>query len=409
MPDLQHFRYQRAVANADGVGTQACAVLDGQLYAHAAPSLTDVRLYDAAHTEIPYVLTLSEAATAASDSAAVLNLGVQQGKIVFDLEMPARPYTSVDLELDGKDFIATATVSGERSGSPPTLLGEYTLFDLSAQHLGRNTTLPLAESTFPRLHIELTMTPAAGTPAQNFAPSLVHAASVPPSREAQTIYTPVAETASFTHINRQTVAAFHLPARVPVERVEFVLPETFKANFSWTVTVSARSHSAPAGSATEQLTGKISRVEITQSGHTIHEQHLSVPGILGANFQYDADVEVAIEDGRDGEAAPLPIAAVRLEMRQRKLCFAAPATAATLFYGDPALRAPSYEYARLYTPADDTRTATLAAEQLNPLYQPRPDARPFTDRHPELLWLVLIAVFLALGFVAFRSARRLPK
>ena len=43
---------------------------------------------------------------------------------------------------------------------------------------------------------------------------------------------------------------------------------------------------------------------------------ISVAAILGANLQQPAKVDVAIENGDD---QPLPIAAVRLEMRQRKL------------------------------------------------------------------------------------------
>jgi hypothetical protein len=411
-PDTHHFLYERPVTIGAGSGPQACAILDVPLYAHAGPAINDLRLYASASvsasTEIPYVLLVSNSATEASEPARILNLGTRSGRIVFDLDMPARPYTAVDLDLAAHDFLATAKVFGETPAQPPINLGVYTLYDLTAQRLSRNTTLPLAESTFPRLHIELTLTPAPGTTAAAYPPSIVNGASVPPSRQAQTLYTTVAETAALTHEDRSTIARFRIPARVPVERVEFLLPESFHANFSRTVTISARAltpHPDP-DAAPEQLTGEISRVQLTQLGRSIHQQQLTVPAILGANLQHDAQVEVAIADGDD---RPLPIAAVRLEMRRRTLCFDAPTTQLVqLFYGDPALRAPVYDYARLYTQADTPSQATLGPEQLNPLYTPRPDTRAFTERHPELLWLVLIAVILTLGFIAFRSAKRLP-
>ena len=71
--------------------------------------------------------------------------------------MPSRPYTEVALDLDGQDFLATATVSGTRDPNDrsSTSLGEFTLFDLTSQHLSHNTTLHLQESSFPYLHIEL--------------------------------------------------------------------------------------------------------------------------------------------------------------------------------------------------------------------------------------------------------------
>jgi len=51
-------------------------------------------------------------------------------------------------------------------------------------------------------------------------------------------------------------------------------------------------------------------------------------------------------------------------------------------------------------------TATLGAETLNAGYVARQDMRPYTERHPELLWVGLLAVIGVLGSMALRSARR---
>jgi hypothetical protein len=407
-PDPAHFRYQRAVSINSGDSQQACAILPGDIFAHAAPTLADLRLYTSgSKQQQPYALTLSEAASPSNDPAALLNLGTRSGHIAFDLQMPPRPYTSVVLDLNAKDFLATAKVFGQSSPGPAgpiTFLGDYTLFDLTGQRLSRSTTLNLQESTFPQLHIDLTVSPAPNAPASVFPASVVAGASVPPSREAQTLYTRVAETSSLAQRDHTSVATFHLAARIPVERVEFVLQPGFHANFSRSVVIMASSgpHSQP-----EEITGQISRIELTEGGHTLRQLQLTVPATLGANMQAAADVQVAIQDGDD---RPLAIAAVRLEMRQRQLCFepAAGSSPATLFYGDPDLRAPSYDYARLFVPNTNIRAATLGPEQLNPAFIPRADTRPFSERHPELLWVALIAVILVLGFLAFRSAKHLP-
>jgi hypothetical protein len=144
-------------------------------------------------------------------------------------------------------------------------------------------------------------------------------------------------------------------------------------------------------------------VHLTQSGREIRQQQLSVPAILGSNMQGTATVEVAIDNGDD---TPLPIAAIRLEMRQRNLCFDVSGTKPlTLFYGDPALATPQYDYARLFTASNSAGAAQLGPEQLNGTYRERPDSRPLTDRHPHLLWIVLLIVVCILAIVAIRSTK----
>jgi hypothetical protein len=432
----QNMKYLRSIALPAATG-QACAVLDAAIFPHAAPSLTDLRIFPVSSPsarEIPYAITLSEAVTQDTQPARVLNLGSSNGKISFDLEMPARPYTSATLTLDPSihDFLATAAVtglSGLGEKATRTALGSFTLFDLDSQHLSRDTTLPLQESTFPYLHIvfSLSAAPSAAAHPTTFPSSIVEGAEVPPSREAQIVYTPVAETSTLTTTGRESKATFEIPARVPIERVEFLLPPNFKGNFSRAIRITALAK-APAPETTnsgsnedsnsdsddnrtplpETITGNILRVHATEAGRQISMAELAVPAILGANLQQPASIEVTIENGDD---QPLPIAAVRLEMRQRKLCFdlpAAPPSALNLYYGDPRLVAPVYDYQQLFTPASNALVATLGPEQLNPAYQPpAAAAQSFTELHPEVLWIALIAVICALGLIAMRSSRKL--
>jgi hypothetical protein len=150
----------------------------------------------------------------------------------------------------------------------------------------------------------------------------------------------------------------------------------------------------------------------------VDQQQLSVPAVLGANLQHAARVWIEIENGDD---QPLPIAAVRLEMRQRKICFEAPATPSAnfggthgadagsglaLFYGDAELAAPEYDYARRFVASRAALAAELGPEALNANYRaPAEETRPFAARHPELQWIALIAVICALGIVALKAAK----
>jgi hypothetical protein len=417
-------QYERAIQIPAGSG-QACAVLDAQVFPHAAPSLADLRIFPSGATagaqhEVPFAMTLSEAVTEETQAARVLNLGTEHGKIVFDLEMPTRAYTDVMLNLDPavRDFLATATVSGSDavSGGKSVSLGSFTLFDLSSQHLSRDTTLPLEESTFRYLHIELSVAAAPGAAqgtAGRLIPEMVQGAQVPPSRESQILYSTVAETSSLTTVGRESRATFQIPLRVPVERIEFVLAPGFKGNFSRDVRVTALADKKPSDDERaplpETLSGTILRVHTTEAGREIRTEQLGVPAILGANLQSGAKVDVVIENGDD---QPLPIAAVRLQMRQREVCFDTAAAAGgglALFYGDPRLVAPVYDYARLFEASDKPLAAQLGPETANPNYSAPVEHRTFTERHPEVLWIVLLAVICALGLVAMRSAKNVGR
>jgi hypothetical protein len=410
--DVHFLRYQRDVTQ---FASPACAVLDPQIFPHAAASLKDLRLYQDSR-EVPYAITLSEPQQPDSETAQIRNLGLRGHNIVFDVEMPNRPYTDVTLDLAGQDFIATATVSGTHDPSyapnysNQTSLGDFTLFDLTLQHLSRSTTLHLQETTLPYLHIELAVSAAPGTHTFTATPEMVLGITVPPSREAQSLYTTAAETATITQRGHQSIATFTLPERIPIERISIDIPSTFKANFSRDVRISDHPSGTPDNSAaaSETLAGTIFRVHLTESGREIRQQQLSVPATLGSNMQSPAAVEIAIDNGND---TPLPIAAIRLEMRQRKLCFDAPNFVQplhhplTLFYGDPSLTAPQYDYTRLFSLSGKVYAAKIEPEQLNPAYRDRPDQRPLTERQPHLLWIVLLAVICILAIVAIRSSK----
>jgi hypothetical protein len=406
--ECQYFRYQRTIAPS-GVG-QNCAVLDASTFAHASPALKDLRLFPqtAAAHETPYAVTLSEPTQPDSEPAHVINLGLRGRAIVFDLAMPQRPYTDVVLDLEGRDFIATATVTGSNTpgDSAGTRLGDFTLFDLTTQHLSRSTALPLQESSFRYLHVELVVTPVHGASTLRILPAMVRGVSVPPSREAQTVFALAAETKTITQRGRQTIASFALPERVPVERVSFVLAPEFKGNFSRDVVITDHAQEMPT-SAGETIYGTILRVRLNQAGREIRQQQLSIPATLGSNLQSGAQVEVAVNNGDD---QPLPIAAVRLEMRERKLCFdASSLNPVTLFYGDSALVAPQYDYARTFSGSGVIHAAEMGAEQLNPVYTTRPDTRAATERHPGLVWIIFLAVMFVLAVIAIRSTRHLTR
>ena len=93
-------------------------------------------------------------------------------------------------------------------------------------------------------------------------------------------------------------------------------------------------------------------------------------------------------------------------MIERSLCFEASGGPYALFYGDPTLSAPRYDLGQfLVIHLNQAARATTAPERPNPEYQPRPDTRPFTEKHPALLWIALGLVVSLLGAIALRTAK----
>jgi hypothetical protein len=75
-----------------------------------------------------------------------------------------------------------------------------------------------------------------------------------------------------------------------------------------------------------------------------------------------------------------------------------------LIYGNSAAKLPHYDLARTfdYHAEPGAKVATLGEEEATANYL---DPRPYTERHPHLLWLALIVAVVLLAYAAFRALR----
>jgi hypothetical protein len=398
-PDIRYLHYQRQVENAATRPGQTCLVLDAGIYAHAAPQLADLRLYRES-TETPYVIRRDAQVDADRKSIAPLNLGQREGHTVFDAELPDAHYSDLELAITGQDFITTVTVLGSRTqtGGKETRIGSFTVFDLTRQKLGRSIVLHLPELDFRFLHFSV---------AGPLKPESITGLSVERMPASQPKYQTVAESAQVTQKGHLSILEFTVPAHVPVDRIAF-MPGAKPALFSREVNIRIAAAASPAstdGAEPERPVtspGNLIRVHSIQDGHKIDEERLAIDAPW-TDFTTAAKWTVTIDNGDD---APLVLERVQLQMQERKLCFeGVPAAGYALFYGDPALTAPHYDYATVSTPQADAFQAAVGPEQANSAYQPRPDERPFTEKHPALLWLALIAVIALLGGLALRAVK----
>ena len=182
--------------------------------------------------------------------------------------------------------------------------------------------MQLQETALPMLHVELRAAPGS----RALRPEMVLGATVPPPREAQTLYTTAARSSGVIQRGQETVATLSLPPRVPIERVRVALEPGSHANFDRAVRIEARRVSGyttntDAGE-TETLSGVIARLHLTRYGILLTADRMTVPATLGANLQTAATVDVAIENSNK---SPLPVHSVELQTRERRLCFDDPA------------------------------------------------------------------------------------
>jgi hypothetical protein len=108
----------------------------------------------------------------------------------------------------------------------------------------------------------------------------------------------------------------------------------------------------------------------------------------------------------NGDDPPLKLTSARLQQLERRIYFDAPGSGEmTLYYGDDKLEPPVYDYAKLFLLARDAAPAQLGGEAANTAFTGRPDERPWTERHPAVLWIAIVAAVLVLGAIALRSMK----
>jgi len=398
-PDIRYFRYERPLQNIPVQPGQACLVADPSLFEHSSVGMADVRLYRE-QAETPYLILKSgPAARAVEQNFAALNLGVRNGNVVFDSVMPEGTYSDLQLSVSARDFIATVSVAGsQQQAGPTTKIGQYTIFDLTRQRLGRSTVLHLPVSDFRYLHFAVT---------GPLHPSDIGGISMGQTSASKPSFVTVAESSQSSRKDHSTVIEFTVPAHVPVDRVVFAVPAQ-PANFSRDVTISAEEIPAkprdeaalPPPSYTS--TGNLLRVHTTEADHKIDLENLDVPA--GRTF-FDGPSRwtIRIDNGDD---APLVPRSVRLEMFERDICFQSAPGEYALYYGDTTLSAPRYDLGQ-FTVIHPASVARVDAgpEAQNSQFQQRPDDRPFSEKHPALLWIALALAIALLGLIAIRTPR----
>ena len=396
VPSIPYFRYQRPVQAQPG--GQRFVAVDEQIWKNARRDLGDLRLYSG-QQEVPYALAVEHGSRENDNKdVSVLQQSVTGGKTQFLIDMTDVPeYDHIDLKLAAKNFVAHARVEGQDDlhGKQWALLADCILYDLSKENLGGNSMLRLPLSTYKYLRVTI------DGPVK---PTDIVGATSEFRQEQKAVWRDVGGAPTVAELpasaargdssrgnGKATVLNFAVPENVPVDRVTLDI-DPAQPNFRRSVQVTSDKDDY-IGS------GKIDRVHMVRSGQKIDSDDYDV-SFSAVGHQ---EIKVIIDNGDD---PPLKIKSARLQQLEHRLYFDAPASGAlTLYYGDAKLDPPVYDYAKLFLLAKDAAPAQLGAEQANAAYTGRPDERPWTERHPAVLWIAIVAAVLILGAIALRSMK----
>ncbi|MGH9635058.1 MAG: DUF3999 family protein [Candidatus Angelobacter sp.] len=395
-PSIPYFKYQRPVQAQPG--GQRYVAVDEQVWKNARRDLGDLRLYSG-QQEVPYALMVERGSRENDNKEVrVLQQSMVGGKTQFMIDMTdVAEYDHIDLRLATKNFVAHARVEGQDDlhGKDWALLGESILYDLSKENLGGNSVLRLPLSTYKYLRVTI------DGPVK---PADIVGASSEFRQEQKAVWRDVGGAPTVTELpasavrsdssrvgRKGTELTFAVPENVPVNRVTFDI-DPAQPNFRRSVQVE--------GDEDDYIgSGEISRVHMVRQAQKIETDDYDVSfSAVGHK-----EIKIIIDNGDD---PPLKIKSARLQQLEHRLYFDAPASGPlTLYYGDEKLDPPVYDYAKLFLLAKDAAPAQLGAEQANAAFTERPDERPWTEKHPAVLWIAIVAAVLILGAIALRSMK----
>jgi hypothetical protein len=383
-PPVSYFKYRRQALTVNSSG-QHYIVVDEMFWRHARPGLNDLRMY-VAETEIPYKLTTESGSLEMEQKQfRVLQPASMGGKTQFLLDMSGvSEYDRVDLKLATKNFVTHARVEGrdDPHGLRWALLGSTTLYDLADEKLGHNNTLQIPLSTYKYLRV---------TVDGAVKPSDVESGTAGVTRAQKAVWRDLNSELRQDQQGRDTVLTFSVPANSPVDRLTLDV-DAAQRNFLREIEIRG-DQDQWVGS------GEISRIHIQRNAQKVDVEQISID--LRGNYQ--ATLKAVIHNGDD---AALKINGARLEQYEHRIYFDSDSGVQPwIYYGDEKLAAPEYDYAKLFQKDARAEQASLGAEELNSVYTGRPDNRPWSERHPAVLWAAIVAAVLILGGIAMRSLK----
>ena len=368
-------------------------VLDIETLDQARANQEDLRLYDSAGREVPYVLRVRrDVATTNAFPAREFNRGVDGGvaQISLDLGDRSEPHNQVEIDTPGNNFRRFVDIGGSADGDRwSTLASAAIVFRFSAGgHSVEQLAVDYPVSQYRYLRIRVARDPETDHAAPELLGVRVRRSIHLAGETMSTAGSMEPRDADRANARPASVWRVDLGGRIPVQQVLLGVSDGV---FSRPFTLQAVDDpAAPVLLASGELT-----------------RRESVAGELKVGFEerWARRLRLTVIDDRN---PPLPIFGLIAEGAARQVVFdgasAAPGVM-RLYYGGARALAPRYDLAAR-VPAESGRMPerlVLGPQRDNPAYRPEP--KPFSERSPWLVYVVLAAAGIVLAAILVSLAR----
>jgi hypothetical protein len=371
--------------------------LDRDVYEAARADLGDLRLVDEQGREVPYVIDRAfPGAPFVEVRPEVRNRGFRPdgaATAVLDFDRRLAKHR-LELRLSGDNFRRRVTVEGGDGAEWTTLVEDAWVFAVPGREPFRYETVDLPENDFSRLRLVVHPSPD-----EKERPA-IEDAWVPGERRPPRRFESWAPRWSEARDakTRETWLTLDLGARhQPFHAVELAVAD---GRFLRDVRVEARRESPDGrGPVWWEEIGRGAIHRFDRDGKVRDRLNLDVSG-------RERVVRLRV---RNLDDRPLTVVGVTVHAPVEQLLFEAPRPGRyRLTYGSAERTAPSYDLARTAGEAGAWGEAARPAG-LGPPRRLAPGeggALPWTERHPALLWVGLLAAVVALGGLTYRALRR---
>lgn len=387
------WRYSRAIASAR-IDALNYIILDRLVFSHSENRLADLRIIDESGGEVPYDLRtqitpppqpVSVRATLRENSF----VPGQYTQVILDLGERARFHNSLHIQTPESDFINWVDIAASddahvwRIVNPRAPISRF-----RKENLEGNQTVRYSENNARYLRVRIQ---EAGHPFQ-VTNIEVFASPAPKKEGSAENASPLAASLAPDAVagGSQTQWTMDLgSAAIPVADFNF---ETSQPEFYRAVRILSSSDGKE-----WQLAGGGEIHRYVVGGKTVESLAVNCYESWGPRYW-----RVEVLNAND---APLSAIRLSLIMPLRVVLFHPTLDRPyRLIYGNPRAAVPQYDLARtLQIPAIEMMThPALGTEELTSNFA---DPRPFTERHPNLLWIALGLAVVLLGSAALRALR----
>ena len=368
-------------------------VLDRETLDQARVNQEDLRLYDSAGREIPYVLRVRrDVATTNAFPAREFNRGVDGGVTQISLDLGERPeqHNQVEIDTAGNNFRRLVDVGGSADGvqwstlASAAIIFRFAAAGRSVEQLG----VDYPVSRYRYLRIRVARDAETDRAAPELAGVRIRRSIRLAGETTSTMGNMEARDADRANARPASIWRVDLGGRIPVQQVRLMVGDgVFSRPFRLEA---ADDPAAPV---------------LLASGELTRREGASDPLAVGFPERSARHLKLTVIDDRN---APLLVLWLTAEGAARQVVFdgasAAPGVM-RLYYGNARALAPRYDLAARL-PAESAWIATrlmLGPQRDNPAYRAEP--KPFSERSLWLVYVVLAAAGIVLAAILASLAR----